>query len=229
LHLGHPRYSDDWGAPFRAAIADALAPGSAVIDVGGGRTPAIPPAGRPPALTYIGIDISRAELEAAPGGAYDRTTVADVTTHIPELDGSADMVVSWQVLEHVRPIEQAFANMHAYLRPGGVLVAHLSGGRSAFAVVNRVIPHLVARWVMHRLLQRDPASVFPAPYDSCTYTALSRILEGWAEVKIVPRYRGAGYFGFCRPLQALYLRFEDMLVRGEHRDAATHYLIVARR
>ena len=146
-----------------------------------------------------------------------------------ELESSADLVVSWAVLEHVAPLDVAIANIHSYLRPGGLFVAQLSGGRSAFALINRLIPHRLAKVAMKRLLRRDPESVFPAPYDRCTYSELSRAFAGWSHVRIVARYRGAGYFGFLPPLQRLYLRLEDLLVRGRHRDLATHYLLVARR
>jgi SAM-dependent methyltransferase len=200
-----------------------------IIDAGGGRTPAIPITDRPNGATYIGIDLSERELAGAPPGSYDRAIAANLTTRVPELEGCGDIVVSWQVLEHVAPLALAIGNIHTYLRPGGVFVAHLSGGRSAFALLNRALPHAVAKAVMSRLLRRDPASVFPARYDQCTYSQLARILNEWTEVRIVPRYRGAGYFGFCVPIQALYLRYEDLLERGRHRDAATHYLVVARR
>ena len=225
----HPRYRVDWQEPFDNAARSALVPGSVIIDVGGGRQPAIPRSALPEDVTYIGIDLSERELAGAPAGSYDRAIVSDVACPLPELERSADLIVSWQVLEHVTPLDAAISNMHLYLRPGGLLVAQLSGGRSAFAAANRILPHRIAKLVMQRLLQRDPSLVFPACYDRCTYTGLSRLFEGWTEVRIVPQYRGAGYFRFLRPLQAMYLRYEDLLVRGGHRDLATHYLIVARR
>ena len=226
---GRPRYRDDWLAPFRAAIESELRPGSVVIDVGGGRNPAIARPDLPAGATYIGIDLSARELAAAPPGSYDRVIVADVTKRQPELEGCADLVVSWQVLEHVAPLGDAIANIHSYLRPGGLFVAQLSGGRSAFALINRAIPHRLAKVAMKRLLRRDPASVFPAPYDRCTYSALSRTLADWSDVRIVPRYCGSQYFGFLPPLQTLYVRIEDLIVRGNHKNLATHYLVVARR
>ena len=225
----HPRYRGDWLAPFRAAIQSELRPSSVVIDVGGGRSPAIPRPDLPPGATYIGLDLSERELMAAPPGSYDRVVAADVTEHQSALEGCADLVVSWQVLEHVAPLEVAVSNIHSYLRPGGLFVAQLSGGRSAFALINRAIPHRLAKAMMKRLLQRDPETVFPAPYDQCTYSAISRTLKSWSGFRIVPRYNGAGYFRFLPPLQAVYLRIEDLMVRGHHKDLATHYLVVARR
>jgi SAM-dependent methyltransferase len=226
---GHPRYRDDWLVPFREAIQSELRPGSVVIDVGGGRHPAIARLDLPPGTTYVGLDLSERELMAAPPGSYDRAIVGDVVERRPSLEGCADLVVSWAVLEHVAPLGDAISNIYHYLRPGGLFVAQLSGGRSAFALINRMIPHRLAKGAMKRLLGRDPASVFPAPYDGCTFSALSQTLAYWSDVRIVPRYRGAQYFGFLPPLQSLYVRIEDLIVRGDHKDLATHYLVVARR
>ena len=225
----HPRYLDDWLTPFRAVIQSELRHGSVIVDIGGGRHPAIARIDLPAGATYIGVDLSAGELSAAPPGSYDRVIAADVTEFRSELEGLADLVVSWQVLEHVAPLGAAISNIHSYLRPGGLFVAQLSGGRSCFALVNRVIPHRLAKVAMKRLLGRDPTSVFPAPYDQCTYSALARTLASWSDVQIVPRYRGAQYFRFLPPLQTLYLHIEDLIVRGAHRDLATHYLVVARR
>ncbi|HEY5484084.1 MAG TPA: hypothetical protein VIK31_09765 [Propionibacteriaceae bacterium] len=66
---GHPRYRDDWLDPFRAAIEPELRPGSVVIDVGGGRHPVIARPDLPAGATYIRIDLSARELEAAPAGS----------------------------------------------------------------------------------------------------------------------------------------------------------------
>lgn len=225
----HPRYTEDWLASFRASIQAELRPGCVVIDIGGGRNPAIPRSSLPAGATYIGLDLSATELAAAPTGSYDRVIEADVTTKQAELVGCADVVVSWQVLEHVAPLDVAIANIYTYLRAGGLFVAQLSGGRSAFALINRTIPHGLAKFAMKQLLHRDPESVFPAPYDRCTYSALSRTLSGWSDVRIVPRYRGATYFSFMPIVQSTYLGFEDLMVRGNHLDLATHYLVSARR
>jgi len=55
---------------------------------------------------------------------YDREPRLDITTSLaPDLVGSCDFVVSSEVLEHVPPpVERAFANCFALLKPGGVLL-----------------------------------------------------------------------------------------------------------
>jgi SAM-dependent methyltransferase len=225
----HPRYRDDWMVSFHDAIRQNARDGSVILDIGSGRQPSVPAALRGPAGSYIGLDLSEAELRRAGPDAYDRLIVANLTELVPALVGTVDLAVSWQVLEHVAPMSAALANIQDYLRPGGVLIAGFSGAWSAFAIPNRIVPHALARLALGRLLGRDPETVFPAPYDSCTYSAMKSILAGWSDVQIVPRYRGAGYFGFLPPLQWLYLKFEDLLERGHHLDLATHYLVVARK
>lgn len=224
----HPRYQT-WQEPFRAQMADVLRPGVTILDVGGGRHPAIRREDLPSRARYIGLDLSLREMQAAPTGSYDEMIEADIAEPVPELVGAIDLAVSWQVLEHVVSMQSAIANLHAYLRPGGRLVAHLSGGRAVFALINRAIPHALAAAALRQLLDRDPETIFPARYDACTYTGLTRVLKDWSRVRIEPRFAGAGYLGFSRPLQRLYLLAEDRLARGNHPDLATHYLVVADR
>lgn len=223
------RYVEPWLLPWDERVKRQLRPGVRVLDVGSGRRPAIPPEIRPPDVVYCGLDLSLDELRAAPPGSYDNVVAADIVDFQPKLSESFDLVVSWQVLEHVRPLEAAFENMRHYLVPGGVSLVHLSGGFSVFALLNRVVPHRVAVFAMRQLLGRDPKTVFPAHYDKCWYGALSRITSSWQEAEVIPRYRGSGYFRFLELLERAYLVYEDWALTRHHRNLATHYLIESRR
>lgn len=198
----------------------------AVLDVGAGREPTVPAPDRHDNY-YVGLDISRAELERAPESSYDRIVVADARERVDELAGSFDLVLSFQVLEHVKPLEGAIENFRSYLKPGGRLLAQLSGTFSLFGLINRVVPAGLGVWAMRRLLGRDPETVFPAHYDHCWHTALRRMLEPWSQVDVGPLYTGGGYFGFWRPLQAAYLGYEEWTLRGDRRNLASYYVIDA--
>jgi len=134
------RYSVGWYEPFEARLLPALSPGVRILDVGSGRQPALLPARRPPACTYVGLDISRTQLEQASAGSYDEVLEGDITLHERSLQNRFDLLVSWQLLEHIRPLEAALENMRLYLRPGGTMVSLLSGGRSVFTLINRLVP-----------------------------------------------------------------------------------------
>jgi SAM-dependent methyltransferase len=222
-----PRYAEPWARPFFAATQPALTPGAAILDVGSGRRPALPPEERPAGCTYVGLDVSGAELAAAGEDAYDETVVNDISRRQDDLKERFDLVLSWQVLEHVPSLEDALENMHGYLRPGGRMVAHLSGSLAAFSLLGRVLPHPVSSRLMQRLLGAAPEEKFPTRYDRCRATKLRPLLARWSEHGIVPRYKGGGYFRFSRPLERTYLAYENWAERSGRPDLATHYVIWA--
>ena len=219
------RYAEPWGRPFFDVVRPALEPGAVILDVGAGRSPVLPPEARPENARYVGLDIAATELDAAGAGAYDETVVGDIGRPLPALAERFDLVLSWQVLEHVESLDAALDNMRAYLRPGGLLVAHLSGRFAAYAVVARVIPNRLSRSLIDRLLGVDPS--FPTHYQACHASALERRLGRWSAHGIEPRYKGGAYFRFSRPLERAYLAYENWVERSGRADLATHYLIWA--
>jgi SAM-dependent methyltransferase len=224
-----PRYQEDWREDFFEAIAPRLVSGVRILDVGSGADPTIPPDRRPADCEYVGLDISMAELQKAPAGSYDRMAEADVTQWVPELAEGFDLIVSWQVFEHVKPLGQAFDNLRGYLRPGGLAAVQMSGTFSLHGAANKVIPQPAAVWLLKKLLGRDPQTVFPAYYDKCWDRALEKILKPWNKAEIVPRWLGAGYLRFAAPLQAGYLAYEEWARRGGHDNLAPYYLVLAER
>jgi SAM-dependent methyltransferase len=222
------RYGEPMQEELFRRIQPLLVPDIAILDVGAGRHPTIAPADRPPGCRYVGLDIESAELAAADPGAYDEDVVADITDPLDRV-GEFDVVVSWQVLEHVSPLAAAFENLRAALRPGGTMLAHLTGSNAAFALLGRLMPHALRVRIATRLLGHQEEEKFPTRYDRSTYKALDRLLRPWSEVEIVPFYRGAPYFGFWRPVQRAYLAYESAIERRRRQNLATHYLVVAKR
>jgi SAM-dependent methyltransferase len=221
-----PRYADRWAVPFLAQAFPALKPNARILDIGSGRRPTIARELLPEGTEYIGMDIDRSELLAAPAGAYDDYVVADVNLPI-DVVGPFDLIMGWQVLEHVRSLADTVANLRALLAPGGRLVFIVSGRYSAFALLSRFMPHRLRVYAMARLIKSDPDTKFPTVYDRCYASALERVLEGFADFTILPRYKAAVYFSFWRPLERLYLAYENLLEATDRRDLATHYVVVA--
>ncbi len=225
------RYSAPWRKPFEDPIHDRLAPGISVLDIGSGRHPTVKPENRPEGIRYVGLDLSREELDAAPAGSYTETIAADATTPVDALIGGFDLAISWQVLEHVPDLEAAIVNIHSYLRPGGRFVALFSGSWSAFGVINRILPDRIGSRIVDRAMKRteNNVPVFPAHYDRCSHRALVPLFAGWGETRIEPLYNGAGYFAFAPPLQRAYLAYENLIERRRVANLATHYLVIAER
>ena len=164
--------SAEWMEPFWHRLRPHLVANARILDIGSGRTPTVPRDRRPAGGTYDGLDLSIDELEKAPPGSYDRRFATDICDLIPGLEGQYDLAVSWQVFEHVRPLGRALENTRAYLRPGGVFIAQLSGVFVPFAVVNRLIPHSRARFSLRVVMRRQSGRIFPADYLLCWYEAL---------------------------------------------------------
>ena len=67
-----------------------------------------------------GIDISAEAIKIARGRGLDRVAVADAA-HLPLTDGSCDVVISSDVLEHIAEDAAALAEWSRVLKPGGRL------------------------------------------------------------------------------------------------------------
>lgn len=220
------RYQVDLPGEFRDRVKNFAPSGQRILDVGAGRTPLLPVDERPPNTEYVGLDISASELGLA-GSAYDEKIVGDVCTFHPELVDRFDLAVSWQVLEHVRPIQACADNLFEYLRPGGVFYSQLSGGLAVFSLLNRAIPHQLSKKILLSALKRDPETVFPAHYDHCTRTGLEETFQNWSHVEVVPYWLGAGYWRFSRTLERCYLKFEDWAATSGHDNWAPYYQVIA--
>lgn len=223
------RYAMPWGEPFDEPIFERLEPGCSVLDIGSGRHPAVPLNKRPENVRYVGLDLSRAELLEAGPDAYTESIAADATALQPHLVDQFDLVISWQVLEHVKDLESTLENIRRYLKPGGLFVALFSGSWSAFGVINRVLPDWLGARIVDRTMKRTENNipVFPAYYDRCSAKDLEPMLADWTESGIVPLYRGANYFDFLPPLRSAYLAYENLISRRQTANLATHYLIKA--
>jgi 2-polyprenyl-6-hydroxyphenyl methylase/3-demethylubiquinone-9 3-methyltransferase len=109
-----------WLAEARARLVPpAGRPGAVLVDVGCGAgllAPHVADRG----YRHVGVDLIRSALAQA-GGHGVRPIQADATA-LPLADGSADVVVAGEVLEHVPDLPATVSEVCRVLRPGGVLV-----------------------------------------------------------------------------------------------------------
>jgi SAM-dependent methyltransferase len=222
------RYGEPYSATFEARVQEAVCPGMRILDVGGGRQPTLAREERPPGCYYVGLDLSVEEMEKAGPGVYDEMIEADATAPIDRLKDSFDLIVSFQVMEHVKPLDVAIENLRLYLRPGGRLIAQMSGKFAVFGLLNQALPDKAGMWALTHLVGKSPSEVFPAFYHRCWYSSLERMLEGWSGREIVPLHVGAvPYWKFSRLLQSAYVGYEEWAYLRRHHNLASYYVIDA--
>lgn len=226
---GRARYARYWGTEFWERVNSELASCEAILDLGGGRRPTILPEERPSHIHYVGLDPAPSELAIAPPGSYDEAFAAGAEEFVPELVDRFDMIVSWQVLEHVPDLPRAAAHLHAYLRGGGSLVSQLSGRNAAYAIVNRLLPTGLGRRFVAGIRGRELGTVFAAHYDHCDERGLHAAFSAWAEVEVIPLWRGADYFERIPGLLTAYLSYEDLAIARGWTRMATNYVLAARK
>ncbi len=119
--------------------------------------------------TVVGVDADRAALARAAERGIE-TLWADLEEPLPFEDGSFDVVVAGEVLEHLRLPERALAEVSRVLRPGGLLVGSVP---NCFRLKTRL------RFLFGRPPESDPTLLHmfgPA--------ATSRLLEPFDEVEV---------------------------------------------
>jgi SAM-dependent methyltransferase len=140
--------ADDPLARAQALVTRALTGSAAprVIEAGcGARAHLAYPAG----ARVLGIDILRSQLLR--NDEAFRLAQGDVTA-LPVASASADLVVCWDVLEHVPAPDLAIAEMARVLRPGGLAVLALPNVLSLKGLVTRFTPWWFHVWVYRRVL-----------------------------------------------------------------------------
>jgi SAM-dependent methyltransferase len=190
-------------------------PGQVVLDVGGGKEcPFLPYVEDPRTHLIIAVDCSEEELRVNPLG---RKVVADAAADgFPFRDGSADLVVSRAVVEHIRDNEAFFRNCASTLRPGGVMIHAFSGRFAPFALINQLFPNRLTRRLigyLHPYWREEGNYGFPAFYNRCYFSAMQDLLRRneFENTKFTLLYYQSTYFTFFFPLFVLTL-FYDLLV-----------------
>jgi SAM-dependent methyltransferase len=157
--------SEDPLARAQALVSSALAtrPRPRVVEAGcGARSHLTYPAG----AQVIGIDILRSQLQR--NTHTSRLAQGDVTA-MPVASSVADLIVCWDVLEHVPAPERALADMARVLRPGGLAVLALPNILSLKGLVTRFTPWWFHVWVYRRVLGdrtagTDASDQFPTAF-----------------------------------------------------------------
>lgn len=220
----------DGSADFMAAIRSALRPGMMVLDVGGGKRPAIAPGLKISlGLRVIGVDISQEELNGAPPGSYDQMICGDITktSALP----AADLAISRSVTEHVTNPGAMYLNILHALRPGRFLISYVPNKFAPYALLNAALPNQLSKVLLGFFhWESKEETGFPALYRHCFPSRLEALLlgVGFRDVQIHPSYRSE-YCNFFLPLHASELAWQIFTSRLNQRNLCETFTVIAQK
>jgi len=207
-----------------------LQPGQRVLDVGGGKNPAISGSVKASlSLQVDGLDASADELARAPAGAYNTTIVCDVSQ--ARLEPKYDLIFSCAVMEHVRGVRAAMTALASALVPGGVMAHFIPNAFAPFAVVNRALGAERARQVLFSAFPgARHLQGFAAYYEDCWPSKFQEICEanGLELVSITPHFC-SGYLHFFWPLHTVDVARQLLLQHANAKNFCEAFTFVARK
>lgn len=153
------RSHDEHGANPYQWSATALPPRGRVIDLACGSAPLADHLGHD---RYLGVDCSRAELDLAAARVGGSRVIRADVTRLPLADDATDTVTCLMALMLVQPLDAALREIRRILRPGGRLVALVSGGAPGSVADALRWGALLAALRMPGLRWPNPSVIAPA-------------------------------------------------------------------
>lgn len=140
---------------------------------------------RLPADAYIvGIDISAKQLERNSG--LDARILGDIETY-PLPEGSFDIIICWDVLEHLPSPEKALKNFFRAARPGGLIVLAFPNLLSLKGLITKLTPHFIHVWYYRYLLHVPDAGL----NDTCPFVTYLRLTATYPAIRKMASRHGA--------------------------------------
>ena len=152
----------------------------------------------------VGIDISQQQLDRNP--VIQEKILGDIQTHPLPAD-EFDVIICWDVLEHLPRPQEALANMCKAVRPGGLILMGFPHAASFKGIVTKSTPYWFHR-LFYRYFLKYKSSPFPTfmrlailPQRVIDFTksrgcsvVYFKLAEGGVTAKFVKRVWGAGLF-----------------------------------
>jgi SAM-dependent methyltransferase len=222
----------DGNRDFKVSVVPGvLRSGLRINDLGGGSNPHLDHKTKAElGLSVVGLDISEAELLAAPPGRYDRVIAADLCTFRGL--GDADLVICQATLEHVPDNVGAMRAIAETLAPNGIACIFVPSRNATFARLNLILPESVKRRLLFALFPQKALGHdgFKAHYIHCTPAALERLArENGQDVVERRLYWVSSYFAILTPVFLIWRLCQGLFRLVAGAQAAETFVLVLRR
>jgi SAM-dependent methyltransferase len=125
----------------------------------------------PASARLVGLDVSPEQLER--NDLVQEKILGDVQTYPLPANGF-DVVICWELLEHVPEPLRALDNLIGTLRPGGLLILAFPNVLSVKGLVTKLSPHWFHVWFYRQVLgDRLAGGVGRPPFPTCLPLAMA--------------------------------------------------------
>jgi SAM-dependent methyltransferase len=124
-----------------------------IYEAGGGSLSVLPLSSmNKPTISVVDID----EVQLRNNSYADNKILGDIQTHVFPPD-SFDLVVCYNVIEHLPAVDQAIRQFHHALAPGGLVFIGAPNPESFFGLVTKYSPHWFHVWFYRAILRHKKA------------------------------------------------------------------------
>jgi SAM-dependent methyltransferase len=124
-----------------------------IYEAGGGSLSILPLSSlNNPAISVVDID----ETQLRNNGYADTKILADIQTYVFP-PNSFDLIVCYNVIEHLPSVDQAIRQFHHALAPGGLVFIGAPNPESLFGLVTKYSPHWFHVWFYRVILRHKDA------------------------------------------------------------------------
>jgi SAM-dependent methyltransferase len=216
---------------LRAASMAQLARPPRVVDVGAGRETPYAAEFERGSVEVIGVDVLADDLEVNP--SLNQWIARDVIRDgLPPEAMNAGLITSRMVIEHMPDLDRFASEVYSALAPGGKTIHLFAARYSLFAIVNRLLPESLSKWILFKL-RPESAEVggFTTYYDRTHAEAAGKVFRaaGLVRVETEVSYEVAPYFRFCFPLFVGARIWETTLHRLGLKNTGGYVLLTAER
>jgi SAM-dependent methyltransferase len=150
----HPDSPDAALREVQRFLSDRLGDRSVRIYEAGGGSASILPSSSLSNSTIVVVDIDETQLR---NNCYaDTKILGDIQTYVFPAS-SFDLIVCYNVIEHLTAVDQAIRQFYHALAPGGLLLIGAPNPDSLFGIVTKYSPHWFHVWFYRFILRRKNA------------------------------------------------------------------------
>ncbi|KAA0079108.1 methyltransferase domain-containing protein [Mycolicibacterium sp. P9-64] len=201
-----------------------------VLDVGAGRQWHFDPSLKGQNMKLIGFDIDHAEM--ADNALLDQRISGDACQSLGVPDHSVDLIMGRAVVEHLHDTASFLKSANRALSEDGCLIVTFANRYAPFAILNRLLPRRVSRWLLMHLVPGSSGVLgFQAFYDQAGFREFKRSLAeaGFEIEEEYASYFATSYYGFFLPLFFVGLGLDYVRYALADPRLASYFMFIARK